>query len=300
MGERGIGKTRIAKKTNMNDKNFITANCASFADDTMAESELFGYEKGAFTGALKEGKSGLFADANGGILFLDEIHNLSKSVQAKLMTALQTEKGGTMNVRKFGSNQSTPVKCRLIFATNRNIEDLKKCLLPDFYDRIVQHVVEMPPLRLSPEERENDWKSTWEYLFSEIQSEMPEVPTKETDPELIIWLTKQPLNGNWRDLEKIAMYYNAYNQFNEETTEMLKEKTAFQYAKNEFEKYHSHIEPDKKNIGFDISSEKSADEMTKDFHFQLYEWAIKKWSRKDAAEKLNVSEKTLNNWKNRK
>jgi transcriptional regulator with PAS, ATPase and Fis domain len=75
----------------------------------MAESELFGYEKGAFTGALKEGKSGLFADANGGILFLDEIHNLSKSVQAKLMTAIQTDRENNMHIRKFGSNKTTPL-----------------------------------------------------------------------------------------------------------------------------------------------------------------------------------------------
>jgi transcriptional regulator with AAA-type ATPase domain len=301
MGERGIGKTKMAKETSERDEHFITANCASFPDDTMAESELFGYVKGAFTGGLREGKSGLIVEANGGILFLDEIHNLSKSVQAKLMTAFQTEKGGKMKIRPLGATKRSEIKeinCKLIFATNRKIEELQECLLSDFYDRIVQHVVEIPPLRESKEERESDFASTWEYLFSGLHP-TPSTPTKTTDPDLFAWLIEQDLSGNWRDLEKIAMYYNAFNQFRDTTKGLLKEKTAYQYAKTEFEKYHS-VAPTSKGIEFEIVPEKTATEMLSDFQFQLQEWAVKKYgSRKEAAERLGVTEKSLNNWKNR-
>jgi transcriptional regulator with PAS, ATPase and Fis domain len=293
IGERGIGKTQIARETSKNNDRFVTANCASFADDTMAESELFGYEKGSFTGAQKEGKSGLFADANGGILFLDEIHNLSKSVQAKLMTAIQTDRENNMHIRKFGGTKTTPIKCRLIFATNRPVNILRECLLPDFYDRIAQHIIEIPPLRETVNDREEDWKNIWKQL------KFRDAPEPPQEQELIDWLKKEPLYGNFRDLQKIAMYYNAFTQFDDDTKSMIAEKTPFQYAKNEFAKYHSQI-PTSKGVEFEIIPEKSADEMIADFQYQLQEWATKKWSRKEAAEKLKVTEKTLNNWKNRK
>ena len=121
------------------------------------------YTKGAFTGAYSD-KKGLLEEANGCVLFLDEIHHLSKMVQAKLMKALQTDKDNNMSIRRIGSNKETKIKCRLVFATNRTINELKKELLPDFYDRIVQHVVNIPPLRDTVEDRIQDWESIWENL----------------------------------------------------------------------------------------------------------------------------------------
>ena len=292
IGERGTGKTQIASEASKNNEKFVTANCASFVDDTMAESELFGYEKGAFTG-LKEGKSGLFADANGGILFLDEIHNLSKSVQATLMTALQTDTENNMHIRKLGSTKTTPVKCRLIFATNRTVDELREWLLPDFYDRIAQHIIEIPPLRDTVKDREEDWNNIWKQL--KFDSEAPK------EQELLKWLKGLKLFGNYHDLQKIAIYYNAFNHFDKETKEMLNKKTPFEYAKNEFEKYHSQIAESKDNkIDFQINSQKTANEILADFQFQFQNWAINKYgSRTKASEQLKVSKKTLNNWKNR-
>ena len=89
LGERGIGKTRLAEKYSSN-QNIVSINCASFTNNLIAESILFGHKKGAFTDA-KEDKKGVFEEADGGILFLDEIHHLDKEIQAKLMKAMQTD-----------------------------------------------------------------------------------------------------------------------------------------------------------------------------------------------------------------
>jgi transcriptional regulator with PAS, ATPase and Fis domain len=298
-GERGTGKSRIAIEARRGNDKFIAVNCASFPDDTMAEAELFGYVPGTFTGGLKDGKNGKFIDANGGILFLDEIHHLSKIVQAKLMTAIQTKKGGIMDIWKLGSKEPTQIKCRLIFATNKNIGELKELLLPDFYDRIVQHVIEIPSLSQTTKDRAQDWENTWKHLFSEVKPEMPKVPK---EPELLNWLSGLSLSGNWRDLEKIAMYYYAFDQFEDETKKMLNENNAFQYAKNEFEKYHS-LETLSKNDDtiFKFSTEKNAVEIEADFKCFLQDWATKKFgSRKEAAIRLGVTEKAFNDWKNKR
>jgi len=302
-GERGTGKSRIAKDASKlyqdRDKKFITANCASFEHDNMAESELFGYEPGTFTGGLKGGKNGKFIEADKGILFLDEIHHLSKAVQAKLMTAIQTKENGIMEIWKLGSLNPRQIKCNLVFASNKTIPELKECLLPDFYDRIVQHVIEIPPLRETKNDREKDWVSSWEHLFGKVPRVNQEAPA---EPELIKWLKELPLFGNWRDLEKIAMYYHVFNQFDEKAKQMDGAKNAFQYAKREFEKYHSsETKTEQTDSKFIFSLAKTAAELEADFKFALQEWAVNKHgSRIDAAKHLGVTEKALNDWKNRK
>jgi transcriptional regulator with AAA-type ATPase domain len=301
VGERGTGKSRIAREAKERLKKLdsvlqggiIEANCASFTNDSMAESELFGYKKGAFTDAKKD-KIGLLESAENGILFLDEIHHLSKAVQAKLMKALQTDELNRLSIRKLGDTKETKVKdVRLIFATNKSVEKLRECLLPDFYDRIVQHVIKIPPLRETKEDRREDWKNVWKGLKLKGR----DVPEEE---ELIGWINSLELYGNFRDLQKIAIYYNAFNDFDDETREIMSEKTAFLYAKKEFEEYHLDVTATNDLI-VPVSYGKTANEMIADFQFQLQRWATEKWSsRKEAAKKLQVTEKTLNNWKNKK
>ena len=299
LGERGIGKSQIADESVENHKKeyFKQANCASFDEDSKAEAELFGYIKGAFTGANSD-KKGLLEEANGGVLFLDEIHHLSKIVQAKLMKALQTDKENRMSIRRLGSTNEIKISCRLIFATNKTITELKKNLLPDFYDRIVQHVITIPALRETEEDRVDDWKRIWNNLKFKGN---PPVPS---DNNLINWLKKLPLYGNYRDLQKIAMYYNAFQSFDEETKKMIEETTAFQYAKNEFEKYHS--SEDKINRLKYFDENLTTKEMIANFKFDLQEWAIKKFKgRKKAILHFQnigdtITEKTLDNWKNRR
>ena len=299
IGERGIGKSQIAikaKKSVEAKTPFIEANCASFDEDSKAEAELFGYEKGSFTGA-NVSKKGLLEEADKGMLFLDEIHHLSKLVQAKLMKALQTDENNKMSIRKLGGNKEIKIECRLIFATNKSVAELRECLLPDFYDRIVQHVVNIPPLRETVEDRLTDWENIWKGLKFEVNA--------PRESGLVKWLNCLPLYGNYRDLQKIAMYYNAFNQFDEETKKMLHETNAFQYAKNEFEKYHSPIaQSEKEKFNFNINQ--TTKEMLADYLFELQNWAVSKFnSRKSAIEHFrsigdNITEKTFNNWKNKK
>jgi transcriptional regulator with AAA-type ATPase domain len=298
IGERGIGKSKIASeaKQSFDNKNpFIEANCASFDEDSKAEAELFGYEKGAFTGANAV-KKGLLEEANGGILFLDEIHHLSKLVQAKLMKALQTDENNKMSIRRMGSNKEIKVECRLIFATNKSISELREVLLPDFYDRIVQHVIHIPSLRETPEDREKDWENVWKGLKFRGN---PEVPKEDN---LVNWLRQLALYGNYRDLQKIAIYFNAYNEFDDETKRMLTEKSAFQYAKNEFEKYHSPVvQLEKEKFNFNINQ--TTKEMIADYLYELQAWAVNKFKeRKKAIEHFKslgdtVTERTFYNWK---
>ncbi|MCU0445137.1 MAG: sigma-54 factor interaction domain-containing protein [Arcicella sp.] len=304
IGERGIGKSKIASEAKERlrklDKtiqgDIIEANCASFANDTMAESELFGYKKGAFTDA-KTDKKGLIESAENGILFLDEIHHLSKAVQARLMKALQTDEYNRLSIRRLGENTETKVKnVRLIFATNKIVIELRNELLPDFYDRIVQHVVNIPPLRETVEDRVSDWENIWKGL--KFNGNAPK------ENELIGWLTRLPLYGNYRDLQKIAMYYNIFNQFDIETKKMINETSPFQYAKNEFEKYHSsEIQTEKEKFNFNINQ--TTKQMIADYLFELQDWAVKKFKgRKKAIEHFKsrgdtVVEKTFTNWKNK-
>jgi transcriptional regulator with AAA-type ATPase domain len=305
IGERGIGKSKIASEAKERLKSLdktvqgeiIEANCASFANDTMAESALFGYVKGAFTDA-KDDKKGLIESAESGILFLDEIHHLSKPVQARLMKALQTDEINRLSIRRVGANKEIKVKdVRLIFATNKSVAELRNELLPDFYDRIVQHVVNIPSLNETVEDRLMDWENVWKGL--KFKGDAPK------ELELVKWLKHLPLYGNYRDLQKIAMYYNAFNQFDEGTKKMLNETNAFQYAKNEFEKYHSPVvQLGKEKFNFNIKQ--TTKEMIADYLFELQDWAVSKFAgRKAAIEHFNskgdtVTEKTFNDWKNKR
>ena len=299
LGERGIGKSHIASNDNEELKKkgkLVEANCASFDDDSKAEAELFGYKKGSFTGASTD-KKGLIEEANDGVLFLDEVHHLSKFVQAKLMKALQTDVKNRMSIRKLGAVNETKVKCRIIFATNKTIAELKSLLLPDFYDRIVQHVVEIPSLRETVKDRMDDWQRVWENL------KFPKSPKVPDDLELNKWLKTLDLYGNYRDLQKIAMYYNIYdNGFDNETLEMIPQKSAFQYAKVEFNKYHGYSSSDE-NCKFNFNTDQTTKELIGDYKNELQKWAIHKYgTRKEAVKHFKklgdtVTEATFTNWK---
>lgn len=151
-GESGTGKEILAKYIHRHSKRseeaFIAVNCANLPEQ-LVESELFGYERGAFTGANTEGKAGLFEAADRGTLFLDEIAELPFSLQAKLLRVLET-----CEVRRIGSNIDRKMDFRLITATNK---DLKKMVdegmfRSDLYYRLNVIPVAIPPLRERPED----------------------------------------------------------------------------------------------------------------------------------------------------
>ncbi len=145
-GESGVGKEVVARYIyEQSDKknNFVKINCAAIPE-TLLESELFGYEKGAFSGARRNGKPGLIEEADKGTLFLDEIGELSLNMQAKLLQVLQEH-----SVCRIGSVKPKKVDFRLITATNRNLEEMvaDKDFREDLYYRLNVLPIKVPPLR---------------------------------------------------------------------------------------------------------------------------------------------------------
>ncbi len=152
LGESGTGKGLLAKfihvSSRRREKPFIQINCAALPE-TLLEAELFGYEKGAFTGAREQGKIGLFELAHGGTLFLDEIGDLPPQVQAKLLKYLDDQM-----VQRLGGLASKKVDCTVIAATNRDLAGLvrKGRFRQDLFFRLNTFTVTLPPLRERPED----------------------------------------------------------------------------------------------------------------------------------------------------
>lgn len=146
-GESGTGKELFAQGIHSASDRalgpFVAVNCAVLPENLL-ESEIFGYEKGAFTGAVKEGKPGLFELAHGGTLFLDEIGEVSLQIQALLLRVLQEK-----TIRRVGGERIIPVDVRIITATNRNLEEEveKRHFRSDLYYRLNVLTLELPPLR---------------------------------------------------------------------------------------------------------------------------------------------------------
>jgi len=301
LGERGIGKTHIAEENKKKGIKFLSVNCASFTENQIAQSELFGHKKGAFTGATQD-KKGIFEEANNGILFFDEIHQLDKLIQAKLMKAIQTNQNNEFTFTRLGDTKEIKVKATLIFASNNSIEQLRQKLLPDFYDRITQLVIEIPPLRNAKKDIKNALYNTWKQMRFEEFYKYDETIGRDT--KLLNWLYTLELFGNYRDLQKITIYYKTFMDFDAETKKLLKEKSAFEFAKNEFEKYISFRETDKFEEFF-FDKEKSISEIRKNFEKALAEWLIKTHGSAKKAELFytqkgdKITERTIYNWKNK-
>jgi len=165
-GETGTGKEVVAKAIHYNSdrkkKNFVAVNMAAIPKE-LIESELFGHEKGAFTGALGR-KAGKFEEANGGTIFLDEIAELDLSLQSKLLRVLQERE-----VIRVGGNETVKLDVRLLIATNKNLADevKKGNFREDLYYRIIGLPIELPPLR----ERGNDVLILAKYFADEFARE---------------------------------------------------------------------------------------------------------------------------------
>lgn len=166
LGETGVGKEGIAKYIHWNssrrDNSFITINCGAIPEN-LIESELFGYEGGAFTGANKGGKIGLFQLADGGTVFLDEVGELPLTTQVKLLRVLQEKQ-----IEKVGGTDSIPVDIRIIAATNKDLKKLidENLFREDLYYRLSACPIEIPPLI----KRKDDIKILVEY-FTKIINE---------------------------------------------------------------------------------------------------------------------------------
>lgn len=196
-GESGTGKELVAKSIHYNsprkNKPLIAVNCSAFAE-TLLESELFGHEKGAFTGAT-ETKKGRFEMSEGGTLFLDEIGELPMSLQVKLLRVLQEK-----TIERVGGTQTIPVDFRLIAATNKNLEEEVKHdnFREDLYYRLNVVKAVIPPLRERPE----DIPLLIKHFINKYTKEQYTASrVSEISPEAIKMLCDYQWNGNVRELE---------------------------------------------------------------------------------------------------
>lgn len=194
-GESGTGKELIARAVHANslrkDRPLVSINCAALSE-SLLESELFGHEKGAFTGADKR-REGRFMEANQGTLFLDEIGEVSPLMQAKLLRAIQERE-----IQRVGSNQTLSVDVRLIAATNRDLlADVEAGRFrQDLYYRLNVVTVDSPPLR----ERREDIPLLAMHFLAKF-AERNRKPVKGFTPQAMDMLLKYHWPGNVRELE---------------------------------------------------------------------------------------------------
>ncbi|HYC13839.1 MAG TPA: sigma-54 dependent transcriptional regulator [Stellaceae bacterium] len=194
-GESGTGKEVLARfihrKSRRARHNFISVNCAAIPEQLL-ESELFGHEKGAFTGAVAR-RIGKFEEANGGTLLLDEISEMHTRLQAKLLRAIQERE-----IDRVGSVQPIRVDIRLIATSNRDLEaEVRKGnFREDLFFRLNVVRLEMPPLR----ERKQDIELLAEF-FVKKYADANAVPVRPLSPEVKEMLVRHPWRGNVRELE---------------------------------------------------------------------------------------------------
>ncbi|MGH9741543.1 MAG: sigma 54-interacting transcriptional regulator, partial [Candidatus Acidiferrum sp.] len=214
-GESGVGKELVARAilqcSDRAEKPFVALNCSALPD-TLMESELFGYEKGAFTGA-DTAKPGLFELAHTGTIFLDEITTLPPSLQSKLLRVLQEH-----SVQRLGGRSAKKIDFRLIAATNEDLEDCvrKGRFREDLYFRIHVVPIQIPPLR----EREGDLPLLVDH-FLRIYCAAAKKPLKAFKPEVLGILEDYGWTGNVRELENIVQRLVVMNDSSTITAEHL-------------------------------------------------------------------------------
>ncbi|MBP7283368.1 MAG: sigma-54-dependent Fis family transcriptional regulator [Leptospiraceae bacterium] len=197
-GENGTGKELVAKSIFLNSKRrenpYIEINCAAIPEE-LIESELFGYEKGAFTGAVEK-RIGKFEAANNGTIFLDEICDMSLSTQAKVLRILQEQR-----FEKIGSSESITVDVRVIAATNIPVDDAIKegKFREDLYYRLNVIPIIIPPLR----ERKGDIPLLLDFYIQHT-IKVNDLPLKKLDNEAITLLTNHFWPGNIRELKNVV------------------------------------------------------------------------------------------------
>ncbi len=198
LGESGTGKEKFAssihKSSPRSDQPFIAINCGAIQKELIG-SELFGYERGAFTGAAKEGKKGKFEEANGGTLFLDEIGEMPLDLQVHLLRVLQEKE-----VTRLGSSKPLSVNVRIISATNKNLYDLCKQGLfrEDLYFRLNVVSVNLPPLR----ERKEDILSFTEYFLTQFMKKH-EKNSLSLAQQTLNYFLDYDWPGNIRELQNV-------------------------------------------------------------------------------------------------
>lgn len=217
-GESGTGKEMIAQSIHnlgsRKDEPFVAINCAAISENLL-ESELFGYEEGAFTGARKGGKPGLFELAHGGTIFLDEINSLPPNLQAKLLRVLEEKE-----VMRLGSDYVIPLDVRIIAAAN---EELKRkveegTFRSDLFYRLNVLEMNIPPLR----ERKMDIVPLFKHYVKSLSEENS---VSEINSEIERKIMSYPWKGNVRELRNIAQRYVIFNELDFDEKEYISDNS---------------------------------------------------------------------------
>lgn len=271
-GESGTGKELIAnlihKNSTRKDGPFVKINCAAIPENLL-ESELFGYEKGAFTGADDKGKLGMFELADNGTLFLDEISELAMPLQSKLLRVLQEKE-----IMRVGGDKTIPVDVRIITATNANLikEIQENNFREDLYYRLNIIPIELPPLR----QREEDIEPLTNYFVNLFNDEYN--LEKHLTSDVISELKKYSWPGNVRELRNII------------------ERIMISFDGNEITKFqvNSQLKTSQSYMGVDNIEASSLEQQIDDFEKNLITELMRKHQNGSVvAEILSVDKSTI-------
>ena len=286
-GASGTGKELFARSIHnasfRKDGPFIAINCATLPEN-LIESELFGYEKGSFTGASPKGKIGKFEQANNGTLFLDEIADLPLHLQAKLLRVLQEKK-----IDRIGSTTPTDINVRIISATHKNLQELvrKNQFREDLYYRLNVIPLSLPSLK----ERDEDVLLCTEYIIKKLCNKMNK-PQKYISKDIEKKFLNYSWPGNVRELENVLEYAINFSNDDEINIEDLPEY----FLNNIMNKWN---EENLMNLDIlDLKNLRSLDEMTRDYEKGILRKFLELHGntvdgKRAVAKKLNIGITTL-------
>lgn len=276
-GESGTGKELIARmlhqKSGRKNKPFVAIDCGAIPE-TLMESELFGYEKGAFTGADNP-KQGKFEAAHEGTLFLDEIANLSQSVQPKLLRVIQERK-----FQRLGGKRDISIDVRIIVASKTNLFEATRCghFRDDLYHRLNEFNINLPTLK----ERREDIPALVKYFLEEANQELSK-NVKVISSEAMKFLLDYPWLGNVRELKNVIKKAVLLS----DTETILPECISVNHILQ--------AQPAVKSDSFELGENSSLEAVLEDIEKELIKSALQKsaGNRNEAAQCLKINRKAL-------
>ena len=277
-GESGTGKELFAhaihNESDRKYKKFIRVNCAAIAESIL-ESELFGYEDGAFSGAKSGGKKGLFEEANQGSIFLDEIGELSLSMQSKLLRVLQENE-----IVRVGGTSPISLDVRIIAATNINLEKaiMNGTFREDLYYRLNRLPITIPPLR----ERITDLPELTRHVIEKVNTDYGRNVTSISN-EAMKHLQNYHWPGNIRELENVIGRAMIYMDINDDTIEK-------KHLPNLTEKTNDSILSEKK-LDLNKTLQHAMEGFERDFIYEVYK--KNECNKVKTAKQLNISIRNL-------